>query len=332
MIQIQRTMLGFDKRGLAFNATTLLAKSNSDGRIAMDEHEERTLALLSIAYKSRVPDTVMPVLKKAARDWNEGRRALACIRLAHLGLPEIESNPLHRSQLQKAEQEFDAGNIPEGTIFHLVKTFNPSEPRDARGRWTTGGAAPDSAPQITQDDNEVGPGTPAVVDVNYTPGDDTGSSSASASDDSDNYVTAPSVTSIADAEAIKTKMDGDFYGDTEDCANLTKELAPDVPQHTSLWQRGDLVQGNTDIPIGTAIATFNYYGDPGTNGYGSSAAPGGVKGHSHTGIYLGQDAGGLTMLDQFDGSEGVTFTYFPWDSYNNKPYEAGSRYYTIKAK
>jgi hypothetical protein len=55
------------------------------------------------------------------------------IRLAHLRLPEIFKDAAVWDSVQKAEGEFDADLIPEGTIFKLLKTFNPAEPRVPAG-------------------------------------------------------------------------------------------------------------------------------------------------------------------------------------------------------
>jgi hypothetical protein len=87
------------------------------------------------------------------------------------------------------------------------------------------------------------------------------------------------------------------------------------------------------IPIGTPIATFNYYGAPGTNGFGPSPPPWtnphGVPGVSHTGIYLGQTDEGIIILNQYSKSGGVLISTIPWDNWNRRPDEAGNRYYTI---
>jgi len=99
-----------------------------------------------------------------------------------------------------------------------------------------------------------------------------------------------------------------------------------------LWfngQRGDLVQGNADIPVGTPIATFNFYGDPGTYGYGPLKSLGGKSGKSHTGIYLGQDEKqGVYILDQ-SAKFPPKVHWIDWDLWNGSPNEAGKRYYTI---
>jgi hypothetical protein len=58
--------------------------------------------------------------------------------------------------------------------------------------------------------------------------------------------------------------------------------------HTSTWHRGERVRGAVIAP-GTAIATFD---DRGT--YEND-----TNGRSHAAIYLGQDAIGIFVLDQW---------------------------------
>ena len=89
----------------------------------------------------------------------------------------------------------------------------------------------------------------------------------------------------------------------------------------STWKKGGLVQGNSDLKPGTAIATFNFGGN-----YGPPSSPGGASGVSHTGIYLGQDASGVQILDQWNGSGGARTHTIPWNSWNGNSMEAGSKY------
>ena len=102
--------------------------------------------------------------------------------------------------------------------------------------------------------------------------------------------------------------------------DFDSSLAP-----SSQWQQGELVEGATDIAPGTPIATFNFNG-----AYGPPDSPGGASGVSHTGIYLGQDASGVQILDQWSGSGGASIHTIPWSSWGANTAEAGSQYYTIK--
>lgn len=54
-------------------------------------------------------------------------------------------------------------------------------------------------------------------------------------------------------------------------------------------RRGDLVKGDYDVQIGTAIATFDNYGKYADQPVGNHAA-----------IYMGQDAQGIMVIDQWN--------------------------------
>lgn len=100
---------------------------------------------------------------------------------------------------------------------------------------------------------------------------------------------------------------------------------------TSTWKEGDQVMGNANIAVGTPIATFNFNWD-GRPQYGPQTSPGGKSGVSHTGLYMGQDANGVYLLNQYNHSNGATVTYWPWNGVSAKTgldSENGSKYYTI---
>jgi hypothetical protein len=149
-------------------------------------------------------------------------------------------------------------------------------------------------------------GTPGALGTPATPGTP-GSSPASAS-------------TMADYQQYV----GSYYGANEQCVSLTRDFDSALPP-SSLWQQGQQVEGATDIAPGTAIATFNFDG-----AYGPSDSPGGASGVSHTGIYLGQDASGVQILDQWSGSGGASIHTIPWSSWGGNTAEAGSHYYVIK--
>ena len=117
---------------------------------------------------------------------------------------------------------------------------------------------------------------------------------------------------------------GSYYGANEQCVSLTRDFDSSLPP-SSQWQQGELVEGATDIAPGTPIATFNFDG-----AYGTPDSPGGASGVSHTGIYLGQDASGVQILDQWSGSGGASIHTIPWSSWGGNTAEAGSQYYAIK--
>jgi hypothetical protein len=85
--------------------------------------------------------------------------------------------------------------------------------------------------------------------------------------------------------------------------------------YTSTWSPGSQVEGNTDIAVGTVIATFGSDGTY-TNTYGQS----------HTAIYLGQDDSGMYVEDQWLGHAAST-RVIPWTTSNS--YESGSKFYVV---
>lgn len=84
---------------------------------------------------------------------------------------------------------------------------------------------------------------------------------------------------------------------------------------TSTWAPGRQVQGSTDIPVGTVIATFGENGTY-TNTYG----------RSHAAIYLGQNDQGIQVMDQWL-NQPATVRTIGWTTRN--PYESGSRFYVV---
>ena len=75
------------------------------------------------------------------------------------------------------------------------------------------------------------------------------------------------------------------------CVALVQAADPAVGL-TRTWAQGGQVQGNTSLVPGTIIATFD------GNGRYANATDGG----SHAAIYLGQNAQGIQVLDQWAGS------------------------------
>ena len=75
------------------------------------------------------------------------------------------------------------------------------------------------------------------------------------------------------------------------CVALVQAADPGVGL-TRTWVQGAQVQGNTSLVPGTVIATFNGQGQ-----YANA-----TDGSSHAAIYLGQNAQGIQVLDQWAGS------------------------------
>ncbi len=72
------------------------------------------------------------------------------------------------------------------------------------------------------------------------------------------------------------------YGDGE-CVALVREWTG-APE-TAKWKKGAQVKGNTNLRIGTAIATFNKEG----------------KYEGHAAMYQGQNDKAITVIDQWKG-------------------------------
>jgi hypothetical protein len=85
--------------------------------------------------------------------------------------------------------------------------------------------------------------------------------------------------------------------------------------YTSTWSPGAQVEGDTDIAVGTVIATFGSDGSY-TNTYGQS----------HTAIYLGQDSSGIFVEDQWLGQPAQT-RHINWTTTNS--YESGGQFYVV---
>ncbi len=85
--------------------------------------------------------------------------------------------------------------------------------------------------------------------------------------------------------------------------------------YTSTWSPGAQVEGQTDIAVGTVIATFGSDGTY-TNTYGQS----------HTEIYLGQDNSCIFVADQWLGQPAQT-RHINWTTTNS--YESGSQFYVV---
>ncbi len=85
------------------------------------------------------------------------------------------------------------------------------------------------------------------------------------------------------------------------CVALVRAANPSLGP-SSGWTPGASIQGNAGIAPGTPIATF----DP-ADRYANA-----TDGSSHAAIYLGQDAQGVTVLDQWAGS-GAAVRTIPWN-------------------
>lgn len=102
------------------------------------------------------------------------------------------------------------------------------------------------------------------------------------------------------------------------CVALLQAADPSVGL-TETWAKGDAVQGNTSLQPGTAIATF------GPNGNYTNS----LDGSSHAAIYLGQNAEGIQVQDQWVGQVAHVRT-IPWtNAYSAKAANNASSFYVV---
>lgn len=96
------------------------------------------------------------------------------------------------------------------------------------------------------------------------------------------------------------------------------QIADSTVGLTRTWAPGNQVQGNTELRPGTAIATF---GDSGR--YENRR-----DGSSHAAIYLGQNAQGIQVMDQWAGQE-AAYRTIPWTNRSGKAADTGSAFRVV---
>jgi hypothetical protein len=104
------------------------------------------------------------------------------------------------------------------------------------------------------------------------------------------------------------------------CAVLVQILAAPMPL-TQFWIPGPRIQGNTNVPIGTVLATF----------LGTSRDPYNKDGSRHTLFYNGQNAAGLKVIDQWSSSQTVRSRTLAWNSCT-KMHLCGKQYYVVMSR
>jgi hypothetical protein len=108
-------------------------------------------SLLNAAYGDQ-PTVLQSRLGAIAQSLNCGDFAMAMIAAVHTRT--LELSPEAAIRLAKAEQELTKYN------------FNPDEPRDWRGRWTTDGTADQTGPLVPDIASEqADDGSPGTVDI-----------------------------------------------------------------------------------------------------------------------------------------------------------------------
>jgi hypothetical protein len=103
------------------------------------------------------------------------------------------------------------------------------------------------------------------------------------------------------------------------CVALVRATNPALGS-TANWVRGAAVQGNTSLPPGTPIATFAASGR-----YANA-----TDGSSHAALYLGQNAQGVQVLDQWSGSPAAVRT-IPWNNPGGAAANTGSAFHVVTA-
>ena len=87
---------------------------------------------------------------------------------------------------------------------------------------------------------------------------------------------------------------------------------------TRTWAQGSQVQGNTELRPGTTIATFD------ANGRYANLR----DGSSHAAIYLGQNAQGIQVLDQW-ADHAAAYRTIPWTNRSGKAADTGSAFRVV---
>ncbi|WP_426954466.1 BPSL0067 family protein [Muricoccus radiodurans] len=101
------------------------------------------------------------------------------------------------------------------------------------------------------------------------------------------------------------------------CVALVQAANPAIGP-TRGWSRGAAVRGNVALQPGTAIATFDASGR-----YANAR-----NGSSHAAIYLGQDATGIQVLDQWAGRAAAVRT-IPWSARGATAANTGERFHVV---
>jgi len=140
--------LAFTDAGLVLGAGTLVAPVRRGGGDTLDlSGEDRILALFAVAFSDPVNPAVLGKLRRAGELWAQNEKCLAQIHLEHLRLPKLDSEE-QAFRLFLADRLIASGHSPRELCKALgfalpegLKKYNPDEPRDDHGRWTTGGAS-----------------------------------------------------------------------------------------------------------------------------------------------------------------------------------------------
>lgn len=112
-----------------------------------------SLSLLTAAYREPLAGGVIEKIRRAGEYWRTGEKALAQIRLAFMGLPEVDETNAYRLSL--AEIALEKGVSPSDLMKALgfsraardIEKYSPDQPRvpagsgRESGQWTAGDGA-----------------------------------------------------------------------------------------------------------------------------------------------------------------------------------------------
>ncbi|MBB5501370.1 BPSL0067 family protein [Paraburkholderia sp. MM5384-R2] len=125
---------------------------------------------------------------------------------------------------------------------------------------------------------------------------------------------------VADTEKADDLINQGHLVGNGQCVTLVHAVVKIPP--SSLWKKGDRVQGNVLIHKGTVIATFDSNGRYGNH----------TNGTSHAAIYLGQTLAGITVIDQWNGhtKQPPHRRTIHFRRGKGSPVNDGSRYYVVE--
>lgn len=180
--------------GLTVGPLTVLAKRVADRwnapDLAFEDNGSRALALLAVAYWRPVSPAVIANLRRAAKAMARGDRTLAAIHVAHTGLEKIAADDNTAFRLFAAEKLLDTGVAPRELMTGLgldpwpldaLAKFDPGQPRDDHGRWTSGGLDPQTQRRAETVYGETSGLRPALIDPKASPNNPANWDSASVS-------------------------------------------------------------------------------------------------------------------------------------------------------
>ena len=114
--------MAINDAGLVLGAGTVLAETARDPTgapvLKLEGHEERLLALLSVAYRGNVSSDLFRRIERASKQWMLGDKCLAHIELAYANLPKLENNE-DAFSLYLADALIDDGMSPRTLLKEL---------------------------------------------------------------------------------------------------------------------------------------------------------------------------------------------------------------------